>query len=133
MIGINNPLNIRHSIWNPWRGEAEPCRGFCQFVTLEYGVRAACITLMRSYRKRGLKTIRQVLERWAPPSENNTDNYISFVCRKISMSPDEELRPKDYPYLIHAMSWMEVGFADCVTVITVREVIEKWDIKCKCI
>lgn len=129
MIGKNNPLNIRYYLFNRWRGLCGSKRGFCEFTEVQYGVRAACILIMRSYRKKGAKTIRQVVTRFAPPSENNTENYISFVCRQVGMSPDEEIRPADYPHVISAMSYMEVGFAEFVTVTTVSQVIENFSIK----
>ena len=96
---------------------------------MQYGIRAACILLMRTYRKKGAKTIRQVVTRFAPPSENNTENYISFVCRQVGMSPDEEIRQADYPQVISAMSYMEVGFADFVSVPSVAQVIIEFSIK----
>lgn len=130
MIGKNNPLNLRDSLLNRWKGQCGHTRGFCNFDTSQHGVRAACILLMQSYRKRGCKTIRSVIERFAPPQENDTERYIAFVCRMVSMSPDEELRPKDYPYLIHAMSWMEVGFVDSVTASFVQMVISNFQIQC---
>lgn len=129
MIGKNNPLNIRYSLLNRWRGQDGSNKGFCQFVDIKYGIRAACILIMRSYRKKGLKTIRQVIERYAPPTENDTENYISFVCRQVGMSPDEELRPEDYAHLISAMSYMEVGFSDFVTIPEVLDVIDLYEIK----
>ena len=129
MIGKNNPLNIRYSIFNRWRGQSGSKRGFCEFTEMQYGIRAACILLMRTYRKKGAKTIRQVVTRFAPPSENNTENYISFVCRQVGMSPDEEIRQADYPHIISAMSYMEVGFADFVTVPSVAQVIIEFSIK----
>lgn len=130
MIGKNNPLNLRYSILNPWQGQCGETRGFCNFRSSAYGVRASCILLMQSYRKKGCKTIRSVITRFAPPQENETSRYIAFVCRMCSMSPDEEIRPKDYPHVIHAMSWMEVGFCDCVTVAFVEMVISQFQIKC---
>lgn len=74
----NNPLNIRYRECNNWQGQLSPKKGFCEFKSLYYGYRAAVILLNR-YKKNGVCTVRQIVSRWAPPSENNTDNYVSFV------------------------------------------------------
>lgn len=129
MIAKNNPLNIRFSITNFWKGQIGQRKGFVVFSNLSFGIRAACIIIMRSYRKKGLCTIRQVVSRWAPSSENNTDAYISYVCRMLDMNPDSRLSELDYPMLISAMSWMEVGFEESVTAMQVKAVIDSFNIK----
>ena len=35
-----------------------------------------------------LQTLQAIVRRWAPPSENNTTNYIDFVAREVNVSPD---------------------------------------------
>ena len=83
-IRNNNPLNIRLSS-DKWQGQVLPQRGsgegaFCQFYSMEYGWRAAFVILCRTYYgKYGLKTIRGIVSRWAPPKENNTEAYIRRV------------------------------------------------------
>ena len=53
---------------------------FCQFETMEYGWRAAFYLLTRTYyHKYRLYTIRDIISRWAPPSENDTGAYIQNV------------------------------------------------------
>ena len=110
MIGCNNPLNIRFSHLNHWKGQDGQTRGFCNFVDLEYGIRAACILLMRSYRKKGCKTYAQLIERFAPRSENDTQVYISFVCKRIGVFPfDVPKTINDYCLLIYQMACFEQG------------------------
>ena len=74
----NNPLNIRFSKSNNWKGQSGENKGFCVFETRKYGYRAAFINL-RSYSKRGLNTIEKIIMSWAPPVENNTESYIKYV------------------------------------------------------
>lgn len=87
----HNPGNIRKG--NDWQGlapnglDAE----FDVFVSAEMGFRALCRVLLNYKRKHGLKTVRQVIGRWAPPNENNTDAYIKFVAASVGVSPDHEL------------------------------------------
>lgn len=82
----NNPGNIRLSS-TVWKGELRPSQDkeFCQFQTMAYGYRAL-IRLLQNYRKlHGCKTVADFINRWAPPSENNTSGYISRVCREIQI------------------------------------------------
>jgi hypothetical protein len=41
--------------------------------------------------KRGIRTIREAITRWAPPSENNTDAYVSVICRAAGCGPDDPI------------------------------------------
>ena len=81
---------------------------FCQFKSLEYGWRAAFYLLTRTYyHKYRLYTIRTIIRRWAPSSENNTEAYIANVSRLTGISPDEPLGiPSDQP-----ARWMMLGAA----------------------
>lgn len=55
--------------------------GFETFNTVANGFRAACRCL-RTYQRMGILTIEDVINRWAPRSENPTDKYIEYVCRR---------------------------------------------------
>lgn len=79
-IRNNNPLNIRRgSIWKGLQPQ-QTDKAFCQFVSMEYGVRAA-LYLMRVYvNKHNLHSVNEIITRWAPPEDhNNTANYIRIV------------------------------------------------------
>ena len=108
-IRNHNPLNIRRSK-NQWKGMAEvqTDRAFCQFKSLEYGWRAAFYLLTRTYyHKYRLYTIRGIVSRWAPSSENDTSAYIANVARLTGIGPDELLGiPSEQP-----SRWMMVGMA----------------------
>ena len=108
-IRNHNPLNIRRSK-DQWKGlaEAQTDRAFCQFKSLEYGWRAAFYLLTRTYyHKYRLYTIRTIIRRWAPSSENNTEAYIANVVRLTGIGPDEPLGiPSDQP-----ARWMMLGAA----------------------
>ena len=76
-----NPGNIRLSRVR-YQGEVRPSRDpeFRQFESLAWGYRAIFV-LLDTYRRRyGLDTLRGMLSRWAPPSENRTDAYIRAVA-----------------------------------------------------
>ena len=108
-IRNNNPLNIRRSK-DQWKGLAKTQndREFCQFETAEWGWRAAFCLLTRTYFARyRLQTIRQLVGRWAPESENDTKAYVASVSRLSGIAPDEPLGdPAKY-----AHRWMLVGIA----------------------
>lgn len=85
-IRNNNPGNIRLSR-TPWKGEVRPSRDkqFCQFRTMAYGYRAL-IRLLQNYRRNhGCRTMADFINRWAPPTENNTSGYITRVCREMQV------------------------------------------------
>jgi len=108
-IRNNNPLNIRRGKdqWKGLRTQQQDAQ-FCQFETLEYGWRAAFCLLTRTYyHQYRLWTIRQIVNRWAPPNENNTRAYIDNVCRLTGIGADEPLGiPSEQP-----ARWMMVGVA----------------------
>lgn len=79
----NNPMNLRYSEHNNWIGQTEPTNGFCNFTSVEYGFRAAYITL-KNYGQRGYNTIRKIVTRWAPPAENPTQTYIKYVAIRMA-------------------------------------------------
>lgn len=89
----NNPGNLRRSKDN-WQGLAadQTDPEFFQFTDMAYGYRALMKTLQNYRRLYGLQTIRQLITRWAPPTENDTEAYIRAVCRELqvpdSFAPD---------------------------------------------
>ena len=109
----NNPLNIRKNK-TKWQGlaDVQSDKAFFVFVAPEWGYRAALRTLQNYHRVHGLNTIRQWIERWAPPCENPTDNYIDFVCKKTGMPASAEPRISNKVVMcniVAAMSHMENG------------------------
>ena len=75
-----NPGNIRRSA-TKYLGEVAPSRdaAFKQFETMAWGYRAMFV-LLDSYSRKGYRTIRQMISRYAPPIENHTENYIRCVA-----------------------------------------------------
>lgn len=79
-IRNNNPANIVRGT-DPWQGlrEVQTDKKFCQFVSMEYGVRALVVVLRSYVTKHKLYDIRNIIRRFAPPFENKTDVYIANV------------------------------------------------------
>lgn len=86
----NNPLNIEHNTNNNWQGQTGSDGRFAQFETPEHGLRAG-FKLLQNYEKNGNNTISKILKRFAPINENNTKQYISFVARKMGISPNDKI------------------------------------------
>ena len=108
-----NPGNIRQSRSN-FKGEVRPSRdsAFKQFESMAYGYRAMFV-LLNSYHKRyGLTTIREMISRWAPPTENFTECYIRFVSERTGIAADAEVdsrSERDMVPIVAAMSEIENG------------------------
>lgn len=108
-----NPGNIEISN-EKWQGEVIPGRDtrFKQFQNMAYGYRAIFRLINTYYTKYHLKTVSGIINRWAPPCENNTANYIDFVCKASGLAPNEEFSIYDKAKLIaivSAISHMENG------------------------
>lgn len=116
-IRNNNPLNIRKG--NNWKGERQnqTDKSFEEFVSMEYGIRAGFV-LLRNYitgysgKTTPFDTVRKIVKRWAPPSENATQKYIDFVAKDMNVSPDMKISFKDKKTmvsLVYAMIFVECG------------------------
>ncbi|MEY1238746.1 structural protein [Providencia manganoxydans] len=88
-IRNNNPGNIRHG--DKWQGlhSEQTDKSFCRFIAPEWGYRALFILIRTYERKYGLCSIRQIINRYAPPVENNTEGYIQRVAKELNVSPDD--------------------------------------------
>lgn len=87
----NNPGNIRRVVGVTWVGAAadqSTDESFVVFTSPLYGIRAIC-RVMRSYGRAGLKTIHEIINRWAPPNENDSGAYVAAVCTSCNFGPDE--------------------------------------------
>jgi len=77
-IKYNNPGNIRKG--DAWLGSVTPgaSASFVEFKDLAHGLRALFIVLTAKINK-GKNTIAAIIASYAPPNENNTENYITHV------------------------------------------------------
>lgn len=95
-----NPLNIeRGTKWKGLRPEQTDKR-FCQFVSMQYGWRAGLV-ILRNYIKgnnaarKPFDTIEKIINRWAPPKENNTSSYIKAVCEDVGIDMRTRIKWED--------------------------------------
>jgi hypothetical protein len=102
-IRNNNPGNIDHNPANKWQGLASPPleRGvknprFARFISPEYGIRAIAVLLTTYQDRNGCDTIRKIIGRWAPPTENKTVSYVNIVASAVGVRPDDQIDVHDY-------------------------------------
>lgn len=116
-IRNNNPLNIRKG--NNWLGERpnQTDPAFEEFLSMEYGLRAAFI-LLRNYIQGKppawirYNTIEKIIRRWAPESENATQSYINSVAKDTEIDPREVISFSDrrkMVAIVSAMAKVECG------------------------
>jgi hypothetical protein len=85
-----NPGNIRPGAG--FIGESGDGGGYATFGSDDEGLRAIQRLLMTYGDKYDIKTLRQLANRYAPPSDNNpTGNYIDFLSDKTGIGPDDEI------------------------------------------
>ena len=106
-----NPLNIRATDTD-WLGKTGSNKGFEVFSNPEYGYRAAAKNLYTSNTKYNNRSVRDLITRWAPPNENNTEKYIDVVSTDLGVDPDADLgnlesNPELTKKLLKSMTKME--------------------------
>ena len=112
-IRNNNPGNIEYGTdqWDGMSATQDDDR-FIKFESPEMGIRAMS-KIMQTYKnKHGIDTVAGVINRWAPPSENDTSRYASYVASRMGIGVDDQVDLSDTAILsplIQAMTFMENG------------------------
>lgn len=100
-IRNNNPGNIRWG--DEWKGlvagNLRTDSDFCQFTAPEMGIRAIVVILLKYGTKAGtpgiadprIDTVREIINRWAPPNENDTEAYVNSVAEKLMCGPNTHI------------------------------------------
>lgn len=110
-LANNNPGNIRLSN-DKWIGsvarDKNTDQAFVQFENLAYGIRAMITNILNLAIIYKYTTVSQLINKYAPPNENNTGSYISFVVKAVGKqelpaSNDEIVK------MIYAMIIIENG------------------------
>lgn len=98
-IRNKNPGNLRHG--DKWQGmsSVQNDSEFITFDSMVYGLRALIKTLMTYHNKHGLNTVREIISRWAPSTENNTEAYVSSVAKALGVNADDSLTFDDATYI----------------------------------
>lgn len=83
-IRNNNPFNIKQGM-NNWIG-AKPAvccsdKVFEEFKEIRFGLRAGQKLLLNYIFLNKVETIYDIINRFAPSTENHTANYVDFCCK----------------------------------------------------
>ncbi len=87
-IRNNNPGNIVSGDFATKQGATGTDGTFATFDTPEQGIKAMK-SLLENYQKKGLDTVSDMLNRWAPGADDNVDSYIRSVAKEMGIDPDE--------------------------------------------
>jgi hypothetical protein len=92
-IRSNNPGNIDRNA-TKWQGMAADQSSdprFIVFTDPKWGIRAIARLMLTYSNQYGLHTVRGLIGRWAPPSENNTGAYVAAVAQNCGVGADDEI------------------------------------------
>ncbi len=92
----NDPGNIRKN-GIAWDGAISPGNDkyFVTFNSPFFGIRALAKILINYYNHHGLNTVAGIINRYAPNSENSTENYIKFVAGALNVGKHQMLNLSD--------------------------------------
>jgi hypothetical protein len=113
-IRNNNPGNIRRSSTH-WQGmsSTQSDTSFITFDTPEHGIRAMTRIILNYQQNHQLNTVDGIVNRWAPPTENNTVAYVNAVARNVGVTPstpiDLQANPQILSRLVNAIILHENG------------------------
>lgn len=108
-IRNNNPGNIRKG--ENWKGSVGDDGEFIKFKSPEYGLRALGKLLLNYQRLYGINSVGEIIQRYAPSNENNTDSYIEHVAKKLDVKPWQTINiAANLQALVAAIITHENGF-----------------------
>lgn len=107
-IRNNNPANIEDN-GTPWRGRMGNDGRFIIFDSPVNGIRALARILNTYKAKHNLNTIEGIINRFAPPVENDTNSYIAHAEKVVGVPRNMPLTPDKYPSLIKVIIKHENG------------------------
>lgn len=82
---------------------------FIRFVAPQWGFRAMARIILGDYRE-GCVTVHELIDRWAPPTENDTSSYVTDVATRIQTGMDVTLAlPGQLLALLKAIAIHEGG------------------------
>lgn len=105
-----NPGNIRATS-DRWQGmTGVDADGFVIFDRPQNGIRAMGKVLRSYHERHGLRTVAEIISRYAPADENDTAAYTATVAERLGLAPDEPIPwPERVPELVAAMIRVELG------------------------
>lgn len=102
-IRNNNPGNLKYFNIG-WQGEVGHDGVFSIFSMYKFGIRAMLKDLQNDYRNKGKTTLKQLINEFAPNSENPTSSYISTVSDWTGINPN-------IPFTDNYTNWKKIVIA----------------------
>ena len=90
-IRNHNPGNLRHGPQWTGLGVAQLDKDFAQFTSAEWGIRALAVLLLNYRKKRGIDTLKELVERYALASENNTTAYAAALSTALGVRSTQQV------------------------------------------
>lgn len=113
-----NPGNIKRD-GTAWEGMAEDQSSdlvFCVFRAPWWGIRAIAKIMLSYQRRHELRTVDQIIHRWAPPDpggdRNPTTRYVTFIAKHMGVGRNEVINVEDFEQmhpLVQSICWFENG------------------------
>lgn len=109
----NNPGDLRCLPTGKWDGQtgADDRAGgpFAIFVSRRMGWRALAVCLLTYFERHGLNTIDGIIDRYAPPVENNTEGYKQLVCSQLGVTQAAVIDPREPDVMLALVSAIAVA------------------------
>lgn len=109
-VELNNPGNVDRTTIR-WQGMSavQDDPRFIRFIAPQWGFRCMARILKGDYLE-GSQSVHALIDRWAPPIENNTSAYVTDVAQRMGVAMDETLTlPTALPSLLKAIAIHEGG------------------------
>jgi|SRR5690625_1915768 len=101
-IRLHNPGLIEKG--DPWQGLADDQSAdprFAVFEGPEWGIRAIARVLITYQDKHGIENISGIVNRWAPPGENDSASYAAHLARHLRVDLHQAIDFTDYETARH--------------------------------
>lgn len=103
--------NIRKTATSHWKGMVDCPGEFVCFKDAYHAIRAMNVLLNTYDRKYGINTIQEIVARWAPANENQTNKLVALVSTFAGLPPNlpirSQLEPENRVSLLYALIRME--------------------------
>ena len=104
----NNPGNLKYSKWKNAKRDGAIGRdkdGFGIFPDIKTGTEAQ-YKLLKKWQKKNL-TLEQVIYKYAPPKENKTKDYLSYLMRKLDIDRADSIQELNERRIRELMRWIK--------------------------
>jgi len=107
----NNPMNLRKGVAFQYQVENPNETAFMTFGKTWQGIRAGVLDITNDISK-GQNTLTKLINQYAPPTENDTTNYINTISKNLAIKPNDVLDRKNFDFmcnLVRSIIAMENG------------------------